>query len=472
MKPTLQLKTSQHLVLTPQLQQSIKLLQLSSLDLQSELERLLAENPMLEWSEEPEEAVSGGILRATETQNVTQEAETFAESEKCEKSDFAELSDWGSGINAYDDTLDPIFNVPSTISFREHLLNQVSELILSGRDKAIVTLLIEELDEKGYLTTSLQEIVDNLPLELELDVEELEVGLNLLQQFDPAGVGARDLSESLVLQLKQLPEETLQRDLAIEIVQQHLALLGQKDFTKLKRLLRIKDEELKFAQALIASLNPYPNSGFADGETRFIIPDIWVRKHKGLWQAELNRPAIPRLRVNPVYAQAVSKQRKEVGELNNQLQEAKWLIKNLNQRFDTILRVAEVIVEEQYEFFNVGEIAMRPLILRDIAERLDLHESTISRVTSQKYLLCPRGVFELKYFFCSALDTDTGEECSATAIKARIKQLINEEPRNKPLSDNIITELLAKDGIQVARRTVAKYREAMQIPSTSQRKRL
>lgn len=471
MKPTLQLKVSQQLALTPQLQQSIKLLQLSSLDLQSEIERLLLENPLLERSDD-----HGDDGYTAEPQQTDNERQSEESSERTEHEDIPDLSDWGSGKQGGshddDDSFDPIMNVVSPISLRQHLLAQLGELHLPDRDRAIVTLLIEELDDNGYLTVTLQDISDNLPLELALDIDELSVGLALLQQFDPAGVGAGNLSESLILQLKRLSEGTTGRDLALQIAGQYLTMLGQRDFTRLKKLLRTDDDGLRCAQSLIASLNPYPSTGYSEGETHYIVPDIVVRKRGNRWQAELNQGAIPRLRVNQMYARAVAEQRRSAGELSGQLQEAKWLIKNLQQRFDTILKVAEAIVDEQQAFFEQGEIAMRPLILRNIAEQLDLHESTISRVTSQKYLLCPRGLFELKYFFGSGLDTDSGEECSALAIKARIKQMIEAETTRRPLSDGAIAEALVAQGIQVARRTVAKYREAMQIPSASQRKRL
>lgn len=473
MKPTLQLKVSQQLALTPQLQQSIKLLQLSSLDLQSEIERLLLENPLLERSDEfNDEGYTYDISQPESVGENTSEQND----ERVEGGEVADLSDWGSGraggSNDEDESFDPILNVVSPVSLRQHLLNQLGELSLPERDRAIVTLLIEELDDNGYLTTGLEEIADNLPLELNVEVDELSVGLALLQQFDPAGVGSGNLSESLILQLKRQSENTPGWEMALQIAGQYLTLLGQRDFNRLKKVLRTDDDGLRCAQTLIASLNPYPSSGYAEGETHYIVPDILVKRRGDRWQAELNQGAIPRLRVNQMYARAVAEQRRSAGELTGQLQEAKWLIKNLQQRFDTILRVAEAIVEEQQTFFEKGEIAMRPLILRSIAEQLNLHESTISRVTSQKYLLCPRGLFELKYFFGSSLDTDSGEECSATAIKARIKQMIESETPNKPLSDGAIAEALVAQGIQVARRTVAKYREAMQIPSTSQRKRL
>lgn len=468
MKQSLQLKVSQHLTLTPQLQQSIKLLQLSTLDLHTEVERLLLDNPLLERSDD---APDGGEAPAAESP-----AEGSETSEVGGDSDASqgELTEWGkgSGNRGEDDDFDPLANVACPVSLREFLLAQLGELALPLRQRAVVTLLIEELDEKGFLPQQLEDYLSELPEELELSAAELRQGLATLQGFDPAGVGAHTLPEALLLQLERLPDGTPARALAWEIVQEHLALLGQRDYAKLKRLLAVDDAELKQAQQLIATLNPHPAANFGADETHYVVPDVRVVKRKGRWLAELNPGAMPRLRINAGYARLVSEQRSESGELAPRLQEAKWFVKNIQQRFDTILKVSEAIVERQQAFFEHGEVAMRPLILRDIAEELGLHESTISRVTTQKYLLCPRGLFELKYFFGSALETDSGGECSATAIKALIRQLIDAEDRSQPLSDSRIAELLAKQGIQVARRTVAKYREAMNIAPVNQRKTL
>lgn len=465
MKQSLQLKVSQQLTLTPQLQQSIRLLQLSTVDLQTEVERFLQDNPLLERGDEP-------VADSAPAETAGGEAEPERQEPEREDNSSGELTDWGSGSRRGEDgdDYDPMANVPRPVTLREHLLAQLGEIALPERDCAIVQLLIEELDEDGYLTIDLQELAASLPLELGIEEDELAFGLKLLQQFEPQGVGARSLSESLALQLAQLPDSTPGKALAHAIVREHLTLLGNRDYTRLKRLLDVSDAELKQAQALIARLNPRPASGFGVDDTRYIIPDIAVRRVKGRWRAELNNAAVPRLRVNQMYAQMLSENRGSGGEMSSRLQEAKWLVKNIQQRFDTILKVAESIVERQQAFFEHGEVAMRPLILRDIADELELHESTVSRVTTQKYLLCPRGLFELKYFFGSALETDSGGECSATAIKAHIRQMIDAENRAKPLSDSALADELAKQGIQVARRTVAKYREAMQIPPVNLRK--
>ncbi|OHX13288.1 RNA polymerase sigma-54 factor [Chromobacterium sphagni] len=462
MKQALQLKVSQQLTLTPQLQQSIKLLQLSTLDLQTEVERFLLDNPLLERGDEPRDA---------ETAEAVKDDAGVADQD--DGAGSGELLDWGAGSRqGGDDDYDPMLNVPCQISLREHLLAQLGEIALAGRDQAIVRLLIEELDDDGYLPLSLDELASHLPLELELESDELAVGLKLLQQFDPAGVGARSLAESLGLQLQRLAAGEPGHQLAQAIAREHLALLGSRDYARLKKLLACNDAELRAAQALIARLNPHPATGFAHGDVHYVIPDISVRKLRGRWVAELNRAAMPRLRVNRLYERMLADSRGQAGEMSGRLQEARWLVKNIQQRFDTILKVAEAVVERQQLFFEHGEVAMRPLILRDIAEELGLHESTVSRSTSQKYLLCPRGLFELKYFFGSSLETDSGGECSATAIKAHIRGMIDGEDRGKPLSDSAIADALGKLGIQVARRTVAKYREAMQIPAVNLRKAL
>jgi len=475
MKQTLQLRVSQQLTLTPQLQQSIKLLQLSTLDLQTEVERFLLDNPMLERGEEQSHGEEAREPAPTGEASAP-EAEAPERDSSSQDSATESLQDWGGGSSssgrAHDDEFDPMNNVPIYPTLREHLLAQLGEVALSTRDQAVVQLLIEELDDDGYLTTPLDELAEGLPAELEIDESELAVALALLQQFEPTGVGARSLAESLTLQLQRRADASTTCTLAQEIVTQHLALLGARDYARLKRVLNIDDAALRAAQALIASLNPRPAAGFGAPDTHYLTPDVTVRKRKGHWVAELNSAAVPQLRVNQMYARLLSENRQAPGELSGRLQEARWLIKNIQQRFDTILKVSEAIVEKQQAFFEQGEVAMRPMILRDIADELGLHESTISRVTTQKYLLCPRGLFELKYFFGSSLETDSGQECSATSIKALIRQLLDTENPAKPLSDSAIAEEMAKRGIQVARRTVAKYREAMQIAPVNQRKAL
>ncbi len=474
MKQTLQLKVSQHLTLTPQLQQSIKLLQMSTQDLSTELEHYLLENPLLERADgdgPPEHEQLSPTTSEAPADNTSNE-ETPREREREEM----DLSDWGSGGGGSgsrddDDEFDPILNTPCRPTLREHLAAQIGERPLSRRDSALLTLLIDELDEDGYLTTPLDEFAASLPLELEVDTDELEYLRKLLLQFEPVGLGSRNLAEFLQLQLAALPAATPSRELALTLVCEHLALLGNRDYVRLKKLLAVGEAELRAAHQLIATLRPRPTSGFDQGDTHYVVPDIHVIRRNGRWIAQLNRGALPKLQVNQLYA-GMLQQRDSSHNLGGQLQEARWLVKNIQQRFDTILKVSEAIVERQQAFFEHGEVAMRPLILRDIADELGLHESTISRVTTQKYLLCSRGLFELKYFFGNALETDSGGECSATAIKAHIRQIIDAEDSKKPLSDSAIADRLTAQGIQVARRTVAKYREAMQIPPVNLRKAL
>ena len=361
----------------------------------------------------------------------------------------------------------------SAPSLRAHLLSQLSLTNLSDRDRRLVTLLIDSLDDDGYLAQDLPELLSLLPQELAIEPEELQIALRHLQNCEPAGVGARKLSECLELQLNAMPECTPLRDHALEIVKGHLSSLAARDFSKLKKVLRCDDDCLRAVQKLIIGLNPKPGRDFSAEETRYVVPDVIVRKNKSVWVASLNPDAMPKLRVNRLYADILSRNRNSGSQqLASQLQEAKWLIKNVQQRFDTILRVSQAIVDRQRHFFEHGEVAMRPLVLREIAEALDLHESTVSRVTTQKFMHTPRGIFELKYFFGSHVTTDTGGAASSTAIRALIKQFVSAENPRKPLSDSQISDILGQQGIVVARRTVAKYRESLQILPVNLRKTL
>ncbi|MEY2631796.1 MAG: hypothetical protein RIR00_450, partial [Pseudomonadota bacterium] len=341
----------------------------------------------------------------------------------------------------------------------------------SDRDRSLVRFLIEALDEDGYLSASLDELLETLPPELEIELDDMEIALKQLQSFDPTGIAARSPQECLALQLLAQPADPC-RDLALAVVRSHLELLAARDFTRIKKLTGCDDDALRAAHAQVTRLNPRPGARFAALDTRYITPDVIVKKLRGKWTAAINPDAFPRLRVNRLYAEILAKQRRGESSLNGQLQEARWLIKNVQQRFDTIARVAQAIVERQHQFFEHGEVAMRPLVLREIADILGLHESTVSRVTSQKYMSTPRGIYELKYFFGSHVATDTGGAASSTAIRALIKQLIAAEDGKKPLSDSQISEILGQQGIVVARRTVAKYREALNIPPVNHRKTL
>lgn len=510
LKNSLQLKLSQQLTLTPQLQQAIRLLQLSTVELEQEIEQMLADNPLLERSNDEEDGETDTISTQTELSELERseleqqqtllvleqmiqayETEEIPPvNESVERLTLADITDtewlaensssYGSGEDHFpedeDESLSWQNQLTANVTLREHLISQARLLRISEKQLQYVLLIIEYLDERGLLTLSLEE------LSLEIDPEKNEVtlldelsqALDSVQSLEPVGVGARSLNECLILQLKALdtlPEEIVH--LALEILQFHLNLFASRDFNKLKRLLKCDDDQLREVQNLILKLDPDPCREFEEVETRYIVPDVIVTEGSHRWIVQLNPDALPRLRVNHVYANILQNHRERerpYSELLSQLQEAKWMIKNIQQRFETILKVSEAIVTKQAEFFQKGEIAMKPLVLRDIAEEVNLHESTISRVTSQKYMLTPRGLYELKYFFSSHVSNQEGDAHSATAIRALIKNLIANEESLSPLSDSKIAEKLAEKGIQVARRTVAKYRESMHIPAVNQRK--
>jgi RNA polymerase sigma-54 factor len=480
MKQTLQLKLSQHLTLTPQLQQSIRLLQLSTMELNQELEKFLAENPLLEREDADSEIPPPPAHMNGEPATALHAPAEEASTENPSQTDiFSADTDWGgeggSSSGTRDDADDSdLFQVPAeSPNLREHLHRQLSLTQLEPRDRSLVAFLIEGLDEGGYLTQSIEELAQLVPEELQIEPEELAIALKHLQNFDPTGVGARNCAECLELQLLALPESTPSRATALAIAHEHLELLAARDFSKLKKALQCGDDELRQAQRVIQSLNPRPGAAFSTTETRYIVHDVVVKKIKNVWVASLNPDALPKLRINRMYADILQNNRGQSGgQLSHQLQEARWLIKNVQQRFETILRVSQAIVDRQRHFFEHGEVGMRPLVLREIANTLGLHESTVSRVTTQKFMFTPRGIFELKYFFGSHVATETGGACSATAIRALLKQLVAAEDARKPLSDSKISEILSQQGIVVARRTIAKYRESLQIPSVSMRKSL
>lgn len=488
MKQSLQLRVSQHLALTPQLQQSIRLLQLSTLELHKELEQILSDNPLLERLDDPLDQsvrlLADGALGAaglpaegpvSETPNPVGNEDSFDDGENRETaggSDEWSFDDVARTSKAPEDDDSRPQLEAHELTLREHLLEQMRVTVRLPRDRALLELVIDALDEHGYLTEPLAEIHARLPAELEVELEELSIALALLQNFDPPGVGARDAAECMALQIKLLPKVPMvTRRLALAIVERYLPLFAQRDFNKLKKLLDCDDEDLREAQAVIRLCNPHPGAAFGNGASDYVVPDVIVKRTKNGWQVMLNQDVMPRLRVNAMYAN-ILKQSKGDGSLTSQLQEAKWLIKNMRQRFDTILRVSQAIVERQRNFFSHGAVAMRPLVLREIADTLGLHESTISRVTTQKYMLTPHGMFELKYFFGSHVATEAGGEASSTAIRALIKQLIGAEDSKNPFSDSKIADMLGEQGMVVARRTVAKYREALKIPPVSLRKSL
>ncbi|MBX9964812.1 MAG: RNA polymerase factor sigma-54 [Burkholderiales bacterium] len=503
MKHSLQLKLSQHLTLTPQLQQSIRLLQLSTLELNQELERFLQENPLLEREEEDGEEgappatptaeaapepppdlpseIPSDIPSEISTSSASEgdgdevpdapEAAESTERESMDDADWLDEGSYGNSGSPEGEESDYPQMPAGTTSLREHLLWQVNLMNLPHRDKQMAAIIVDSLDDNGYMKQDLAELAEMLPAEIEADEEDLLIALRHVQNLDPPGVAARDLGECLALQLEALPQDTPWRTEALNVVRQQLDALAGRDYAKLKKALKCDDNALREVQRLITGLNPRPGARFSTEEPRYVVSDVIVRKLKGMWVASLNPDAMPKLRINRMYADILSRNRDASHQqLAGQLQEAKWLIKNVQQRFDTILRVSQCIVDRQRHFFEHGEVAMRPLVLREIAEILGLHESTVSRVTTQKFMFTPRGIFELKYFFGSHVTTETGGACSATAIRALIKQLVGEEDTKRPLSDSQISEILGKQGIVVARRTIAKYRESLQILPVNLRK--
>ena len=487
MKQSLQLRVSQHLTLTPQLQQSIRLLQLSTVELNQELEQFLADNPLLE-SDGVEAREVGTDPRSMpsmdhqEASPVEREAGVPEEPSVGERDsgdhntlisshDFFEGGYSGNRDDEEGDEREP--SSEAGPSLRDHILAQIGSINITQRDRALMEVLIDSLNDDGYLSESLEGIALFLPAELNIEPEELMIALRRLQGLDPVGVGARSVAECLELQLRAKPAGSRVRDIAITIVRDHLASLAARDFRKLKRALQCDEALLKQAQELVQGLNPRPGSAFTAFDVRHVVPDVIVRKTRNVWVASVNPEAMPRLRINSMYAQILQGQKNGgAGHLTQQLQEARWLIKNVQQRFETIQKVSQAIIDRQRHFFDHGEVAMRPLVLREIADLLGLHESTVSRVTTQKYMSTPRGVFELKYFFGSHVATDTGGACSATAIRALMRQFVAAEDDRRPLSDSKIAEMLGEQGIVVARRTIAKYRESLQIPPVNLRKSL
>ncbi|MBF8723774.1 MULTISPECIES: RNA polymerase factor sigma-54 [Pseudomonas] len=496
MKPSLVLKMGQQLTMTPQLQQAIRLLQLSTLDLQQEIQEALESNPMLERQEDGDDfdnsdpmadnAESKPVAEAQDNsfQESTANAETLEEGEWNERipnelpvdtawEDIYQTS--ASSLPASDDDEWDFTTRTSTgESLQSHLLWQLNLAPMSDTDRLIAVTLIDSINGQGYLEDSLEEICAGFDPELDIELDEVEAVLHRIQQFEPAGIGARNLGECLLLQLRQLPANTPWMAEAQRLVTDFIDLLGSRDYSQLMRRMKLKEDELRQVIELVQSLNPRPGSQIESSEPEYVVPDVIVRKDNDRWLVELNQEAIPRLRVNPQYAGFVRRADTSADNtfMRNQLQEARWFIKSLQSRNETLMKVATQIVEHQRGFLDQGDEAMKPLVLHDIAEAVGMHESTISRVTTQKYMHTPRGIYELKYFFSSHVSTSEGGECSSTAIRAIIKKLVAAENQKKPLSDSKIAGLLEAQGIQVARRTVAKYRESLGIAPSSERKRL
>ncbi len=441
---------------------------------------MLQENPLLELHEDWDTPESDYSFKSSESSDLpdlnNMPSESAVEAKSNIEESYEHDSEWPQeslfSYNVYDDDdHDAPLVSAKPISLREHLNLQTCLSQISERERCIIGLLIDSLDEDGYLLQDLDELAEMLPPELNIHRIDLQNALGYLQHLDPPGVGARNLQECLVLQLQVLPVTVAYRDQAIKVVKEYLKLLASHDFGQIKKLLVCDDQSLRAIQKLITNLNPKPGAEFSSQSECYVVPDIIVTKNNGTWVANLNRDALPHLSINHLYANILKQaQYNSARELTSQLNEAKWLIKNIQQRSSTILSVTSAIVARQQQFFEHGEIAMRPLVLREIAETLSLHESTVSRVTTQKFMHTPRGIFELKYFFGSHVSTDSGGACSATAIRALIKQLIQEEDPKKPLSDNKIANILEQQGIVVARRTIAKYRESLQIPAANLRK--
>lgn len=511
MKQSLQLRIGQSLTMTPQLQQAIKLLQLSTLELQAEIQEALESNPMLEIEEhsDSEQVDSDNEAAINNTSSPKDDLQKTTDSGSPD-SDSDSDHEYNSGSDnqdipedlPVDSGWDDIYDIPLSSSNNQgtdnrdffenqsleedalisHLLWQLQCTPMSETDNAIGLMIIDAINDDGYLTESTEQILQGLrqePDDLAIDpdnvgLEEIEAVLHLIQRFDPPGVAARDLKECLLLQLDLLGSDNEQVRHAKNLINNHLGLLGVHDYAKLKRVTRLNETELQEIIQLITSLNPKPGATLSTTKAEYIVPDVFVKKIKGRWIVELNAETTPKLRVNPLYESFIKGRDRSDDNtfLKNNLQEARWFLKSLQSRNETLMRVATAIVEKQTSFLDYGEEGMKPLVLREIAEQLELHESTISRVTTQKYMHTPNGIFEFKYFFSSHVGTSDGGECSATAIRAMIKKLIENESPTKPLSDNKIATMLVEKGINVARRTVAKYREAMMIPPSNERKRL
>ncbi len=477
MKQSLDLKIGQHLTITPQLQQAIRLLQLSSIELEQEVREVLEKNPLLE------EAVEGADDRTENSDEPGEQPPENTAETSPDDADGEVDADWADGYEISgatssksggddDDHYDLEGRNSQPTSLREHLFWQLQMTAMSERDKAIAMALIDAIDDDGYLTATTDDILAAL-VEPEVTPDEIEAVLHQIQNFDPLGVGARHLGECLDLQLRRLEGDTSVRDAArLLTTPDYLKLLGQRDFKELKRLTHLDNDALSQALALLKTLNPRPGSRITSAPDLYVIPDIIVKKRRGIWRAELNMDAVPKLRINRHYENLMQHGRSSAQDrfLREHLQEARWFLKSLHSRNETLLRVARVIVDRQRAFLDHGPEAMKPLVLHDIASEISMHESTISRVTTNKHMMTPKGIFELKYFFSSHVGTVDGGTCSATAIRSLIRKIIEKEPPNKPISDNKIAELLEEQGINVARRTVAKYREALNIPPSSQRK--
>jgi len=510
MKQTLQLKLGQHLTMTPQLQQAIRLLQLSTLELQTEIQEALESNPMLEVTEEAAaerrendsgerndgEASTTADSNSGENriENRSEDGENIDVADRAVDKQEQEIpndlptdSEWE---DSYSDTyVDSYSSVSrnnndgenlsyeqadsSSESLQDHLLWQLNLSPCSETDQAIATTIIDAVDDDGYLSTSLEELHQSLSEGNDIELDEVEAVLHRVQNFDPPGIAARDLRECMLIQLKYYDAETPWLTEAKVLLREHFDSLAKREYPLIMRRMKLAETQMQHVIQLVQSLNPRPGGHITESQPEYIIPDVFVKKIKGQWRVELNPDITPKIGINSLYAKMAQRNNsKDATFLKNNLQEARWFIKSLRSRNETLLKVATTIVDRQRGFFDHGEEAMKPMVMHDIAEIVEMHESTISRVTTKKYMHTPRGIFELKFFFSSHVGTTTGGECSATAIRAILKKLIAAEKPGKPLSDNKLAGLLGDQGINVARRTVAKYREAMSIAPSNERKRL
>ncbi len=498
MKQSLQLRLGQSLTMTPQLQQAIRLLQLSTLELSTEIQEALDSNMMLETVEDDTSAsVSNneGETAATEkaTAETTDTESPGSDTENLESklNEDATIPDELEVDTVWEDIYDSMSHLPTASSapadnsemevvsitgesLQEHLDWQRELAPFSKTDSIIAAAIIDSVNEDGFLGCSIEEIHQGLVDEYEIELDEVAAVLKQVQNFDPPGVAARDLKESLILQLEQLDNTVDDLQHARTLVEQHFDQLANREYAQIMKQMKLSEPELKDVIALVQSLNPRPGSHITASNPEYIVPDVIVSKKKDKWVVELNPDAAPKIRINSHYASLIKQvnSSSDNAYMKNHLQEARWFIKSLQSRNETLLKVSTSIVNRQVGFLEHGEEAMKALVLHDIAEEVDMHESTISRVTTKKYMHTPRGIFELKYFFSSHVSTTSGGECSATAIRALLKKLIAAENHSKPLSDSKLADILADQGIKVARRTVAKYRESLSIPSSNERKQL
>jgi RNA polymerase sigma-54 factor len=467
--------------MTPQLQQAIRLLQLSSLELQTEIQEALETNPLLEVEEDFDNDAPSIISNEdsssrdiSELENSSIPDELPVDTQWDDVYDSQPVSPPSLSLNAESDR-DRDSQDESSDSLQQHLLWQMRLTPFTETEQWIATAIIDSIEDDGYLKTSLEDLLLDLQDETgDIDIDDVTTVLHRIQHFDPVGVGARDLRECLLIQLRLYENQLEHVDLLTQLIDKHLDTLAKRDYAQIKRALKVNDAQLTELVRAIQLLNPRPGSQIQTDTTEYIVPDVYVRKVAGQWQLSLNPDNAPRLQIAEHYAQLINRadNSAENTYLKNNLQEARWFLKSLQSRNETLLKVTEAIVERQQDFLEHGEEAMKPLVLADIAEQVEMHESTISRVTTRKYLHTPRGIFELKFFFSSHVSTESGGECSATAIRAIIKKLVAAENPQKPLSDNKIADILGDQGINVARRTIAKYRETLSIPPSNERKRL